>query len=367
MAADLRMRAFGIVLVISVLFATATLLPLVTSAARPAWSGTGHFVNEQIGYTPSPYTVQPNFRQAATSTGAANSTISSADSADLFVNFNFDTTNKTIYLVYTANGTAPNKTNGTSTTASFSNYSDPNRTWRVSIPAQTAGTVVNYVFYASDSTLALAWGRISGTPSNRDASQYQTIWSETDNAYFTYTVVAAGGPTATPTPTPTPTNTPTPGAITVTGAKAMWLDTNTIAWNGVAGASYRLLYDPDGGLTTAAEGTACSFPAPSAPCYVSLTASGTVSGYPKNPNATGKTRLLTGLSADNAKHLLKGQVVIASYNSGGTRLDATRAQIQSVLDALYAANAKTQTLGVTYSGGMPTVRVWAPTRRYRAA
>ena len=39
---------------------------------------------------------------------------------------------------------------------------------------------------------------------------------------------------------------PTP--IVVTAAKALWLDTNTIAWNGVAGASYKLLYDPDGGV-----------------------------------------------------------------------------------------------------------------------
>ncbi|MGQ9840646.1 MAG: hypothetical protein ACUVR4_09020 [Anaerolineae bacterium] len=92
-------------------------------------------------------------------------------------------------------------------------------------------------------------------------------------------------------------------------------------------------------------------------------ASGTVSGYPKNPNATGLTRLLTGLSADDARHLLKGQVVVASYDGGGNRVDATRAQIQSVLDALYAANAKTQTLGVAYSGGVPTVKVWAPTAK----
>ncbi|MDX9953373.1 MAG: hypothetical protein RBT75_04725, partial [Anaerolineae bacterium] len=160
-------------------------------------------------------------------------------------------------------------------------------------------------------------------------------------------------------------STPTP--ITVTAAKALWLDADTIAWNGVAGSSYKLLYDPDGGLTTAAEATACSFSPtlPTAPCYVSLTTSGTVSGYPKNPNATGKIRLLTGLSADATKHLLRGQAVVASYNSGGTRLDATGVQIQSVLDHLYVDNgtADDATLGVTYSGGAPTVKVWAPTAK----
>ena len=332
-------------------------LPSAMSLASPNWSGTGHFVTEQIGYTPGPYTVQPNFRQASTSTGAATSVISGGDSADLFVNFDFDTSGKTIYLVYTTNGSAPNKGNGTSATASFSNYSAPNRTWRVSIPQQSVGAVVNYVFYASNDSLANGWGRISGTPANRDVSQYQTGWNESDAAYFTYTVVTSGGPT------PTPTATPTPGPLAPSQARAMWLDTNTIAWNAAAAASYKLLYDPDGGLTTAAEATACTFPGPTGPCYVPLTTSGTVSGFPKNPNATSKIRLLTGLSADDAKHLLKGQVVVASYDGGGNRVDATRTQIQSVLDALYASSAKTQTLGVTYSGVTPSVSVWAPTAK----
>ena len=53
--------------------------------------------------------MQPNFRQAANSTGAANSTISSAEAADLFVNFAFPTDGKTVYLVYTTDGSAPTR------------------------------------------------------------------------------------------------------------------------------------------------------------------------------------------------------------------------------------------------------------------
>ncbi len=155
-----------------------------------------------------------------------------------------------------------------------------------------------------------------------------------------------------------------PPSGTPTGMRAFWLDTNTIGWNGAAGTSYKLLYDPDGALDPAVAGaTVCTFPAPTAPCHVNLTASGTVSGYPKNPNATGLPRLLTGLSAANAKHLLKGQVVVASYDGSTALLDISHVQIQSVLDALYADSAKTQTLGVSYSAGVPTLRVWAPTAR----
>ena len=157
----------------------------------------------------------------------------------------------------------------------------------------------------------------------------------------------------------------------LTKAKALWLDADTIAWNGVAGTSYNLLYDPTGAMKVvsgqidkaAAEANVCAFP-PTGACHVALTASGTISDgqYPKNPNVNGKTKLTTGLSADQAKSLLKGQLLIASYDVSGTK-DVTRVQIQSVLDAIYGATAKGATLGVTYNGGAPTVNVWAPTAK----
>ncbi|MBA3470812.1 MAG: DUF3372 domain-containing protein [Herpetosiphonaceae bacterium] len=138
------------------------------------------------------------------------------------------------------------------------------------------------------------------------------------------------------------------------GARALWLDVATIAWNGTAGASYKLLSDPDGQIDLAA-----------APA-LTLTASGTVNAadYPKNPNAGGLTRLK--LAAGNlglVPNLLKGQVVVASYNGVGTLLDMAPLQIQGVLDALYAAAATPQALGLSYSGGVPTVRLWAPTAK----
>ncbi|MFZ2360275.1 MAG: alpha-1,6-glucosidase domain-containing protein [Anaerolineae bacterium] len=210
----------------------------------------------------------------------------------------------------------------------YDNTSYPGANWYADIPAQSIGTFVRYQLFTR----------------NQSGSDYG--WTGFN---WSYTVAA------------------TPGPLVPSQARAMWLDTNTIAWNGVAGSSYKLLYDPDGGMTTAAESTACSFSPtlPSAPCYVPLTTDGTVSGFPKNPNATGKIRLLTGLAADDAKYLLKGQVVVASYDSGGARVDATRVQAQSVLDDLYVVNgtADDAVLGVTYSGGAPSVRVWAPTAK----
>jgi pullulanase/glycogen debranching enzyme len=152
--------------------------------------------------------------------------------------------------------------------------------------------------------------------------------------------------------------------VSVSAARAIWLDKTTIAWNNPTGSSYKLLYDPDGGLDATAGSTAC--PAIiTAPCYFSLTASGTVAGasYPKNPNANGLTKLVLSATDIQLKTVLKGQVVVAAYDGSGILQSATFAQLQSILDVLYASAAKTQTLGLSYSADVPTLKVWAPTAK----
>lgn len=182
--------------VMALAFGLALLAPGLGSAAKSegplaaTWAGTGHFVAESIGYTDGtharPYTAAPNFRQGGGSLNLARSDILAGEPADIYINFGFDTSGKTVYVVYTTNGSQPNKSNGTVVTASFSKYWEPNRTWFATIPSMTSGTNVNYVIYISDSTLAFAWGRISGTPANRLVSQYQTSWNENDGAGFWY-------------------------------------------------------------------------------------------------------------------------------------------------------------------------------------
>ena len=150
---------------------------------------------------------------------------------------------------------------------------------------------------------------------------------------------------------------------TLSDARALWLDSTTIGWNGSTGASYKLLFDPNGDLVPAtAAATACAGVF-TAPCYVPLTQSGTIAGYPKNPNATGLTRLTNTLTAAQAKTLLKGQTAVASYNGGGDLIQVSGTQIQSVLDDLYVDNgsAEATALGVTYSGTIPSLSIWAPT------
>lgn len=103
---------------------------------------------------------------------------------DLFVNFTFDTSSKSVYVVYTNDGSTPTKSNGENKTASFSNFNDPNRTWKVTINKafNISGDDIEYIFYISDNTLANAFGRV--TP----GGGYQTTWTEGDERGFTYTV-----------------------------------------------------------------------------------------------------------------------------------------------------------------------------------
>jgi len=212
--------------------------------------------------------------------------------------------------------------------------------YRAAIPAQPSNARLRYYVFSSANTDAIAPG---------DADLMTLTFNTNAGANFGYTVAAGSAP------------------IPLQGARALWLEQGTIGWSGAGGASYKLLSDPDGGVTESAEGT--PYADAGAPGFIALTASGTIApqAYPKNPNATGLIRLTlpAGLDSAQVKEILKGQVVVASYDADGKRLDATGVQIQGVLDHLYVdqGSAGDATLGVSYSGDTPTVRLWAPTAR----
>jgi pullulanase/glycogen debranching enzyme len=212
--------------------------------------------------------------------------------------------------------------------------------YTTSIAAQPDKTPVTYYVFSSANTETLAPG---------DADLMTLTANTNSGANYRYTVAAGSAP------------------IALTGARALWVDQDTLAWSGIAGASYKLIYDPDGDVSDSAEST--PLVDANAPGFLDLVASGTIGAhaYPKNPNAHGLTRLTlpTGITAAQVKQLLKGQAVVASYDASGRRLDATGVQTQGVLDHLYVDNgtAAQATLGVSYSDHTPTVRVWAPTAK----
>ena len=63
---------------------------------------------------------------------------------------------------------------------------------------------------------------------------------------------------------------------------------------------------------------------------------------------------------EELKQALKGQLAISAVGSDGAGVDATSLQIPGVLDDLYRYDGP---LGPTFEGGVPALRVWAPTAR----
>lgn len=163
-----------------------------TSFVLEGTGQSGHFPNESLGYIDGihahSYSVAPNYRQCGDVTNGTQSVIIPNSDADVYANFRYDTSGKTVYLIYTTDGSAPTKTNGSVVTANFSKYDDPNRWFYATIPssANLEGNIIKYVFYISDNTLANAFGRIAGTDGYN--SQYRTAWDEGDN-YFEYKVI----------------------------------------------------------------------------------------------------------------------------------------------------------------------------------
>ncbi|MEN4041328.1 MAG: pullulanase-type alpha-1,6-glucosidase, partial [Anaerolineaceae bacterium] len=150
---------------------------------------------------------------------------------------------------------------------------------------------------------------------------------------------------------------PNPGNIRQ--QSAYWVDGSTIAWAGAAEAGnvYRLYYAPEGGLAATTTGITGGE-------YITLLRD------PAGLSAAVKAKFphLAALPAlkirpaDRAKvpDILKGQIAVSALTADGSSVDASGLQIPGVLDDLYTYHGE---LGVTWAGGVPTIKVWAPTAR----
>ncbi|MFF4254827.1 pullulanase-type alpha-1,6-glucosidase [Streptomyces sp. NPDC001663] len=147
-------------------------------------------------------------------------------------------------------------------------------------------------------------------------------------------------------------------ALDLTTSKAVWIDRNTVAWNGSdAAASTQLLYSHDGsiavkdgaltsdderwlrlGRTTLTDAQKAKFP------------------YLKDYTAWS----VDPRDRDRVREALDGQLVASQRAANGAVLAATGVQIAGVLDDLYA-DATKSALGPTFHNGRPTLAVWAPT------
>ncbi|WP_037855780.1 pullulanase-type alpha-1,6-glucosidase [Streptomyces sp. NRRL S-340] len=148
-------------------------------------------------------------------------------------------------------------------------------------------------------------------------------------------------------------------ALDLSTSKAVWIDRDTVALNGSAGAaSTQLVYSRDGSITVK---------------------DGTLTSDDERWLRLGKTTLsdaqkakfphlkdYTAWSVDprdrgRVREALRGQVVASQRAANGAVLTATGVQLAGVLDDVYGTAAAGTRLGPVFRHGRPTLSVWAPT------
>jgi pullulanase-type alpha-1,6-glucosidase len=143
-------------------------------------------------------------------------------------------------------------------------------------------------------------------------------------------------------------------------ARAHWLSADTIAWSPGAvqpGWTVTLHYAVDGGLVLGTGGVSGGTAIPltwdpaglSAPLRAAFPHLAAYAAFHVPPDRLAEVR-----------QALKAQLAVSALDGSGSPVDATSVQIPGVLDDLYAYDGP---LGVVFEGGVPTLRVWAPTAR----
>jgi pullulanase len=142
-------------------------------------------------------------------------------------------------------------------------------------------------------------------------------------------------------------------------AQAHWVSSDTIAWNTPKpNGPVTLHYSCEGSLMLDDKGVSGG---PEIPLTYDP------AGVPdsvrtKYPHLAKFAAFKLPMNADKNEvaKALKSQLAISAKDGKGELLDATSLQIPGVLDDLYAYEGP---LGATFTGGVPTLRLWAPTAR----
>ncbi|MFI1045048.1 pullulanase-type alpha-1,6-glucosidase [Streptomyces griseoruber] len=149
-------------------------------------------------------------------------------------------------------------------------------------------------------------------------------------------------------------------ALDLTTSKAVWIDRNTLAWNGSeAAASTQLLYSHDGSITVD-KGALTSDDERWLRLAKTTLTDAQKARFPHLKDYTAWS--VDPRDRDRVREALSGQLVASQRAVNGAVLAATGVQIAGVLDDLYPKATKAA-LGPTFRGGRPTLAVWAPTAR----
>ncbi|MFE7076520.1 pullulanase-type alpha-1,6-glucosidase [Streptomyces sp. NPDC057620] len=148
-------------------------------------------------------------------------------------------------------------------------------------------------------------------------------------------------------------------ALDPTTSKAVWIDRNTVAWNGdESAASTQLLYSRKGSIK-AENGTLTSTDERWLRLGKTSLTDAQKAAFPHLKDYSAWT--VDPRDRDRVREALSGQLVASQRAANGAVLAATGVQIAGVLDDVYGTAATKADLGPTFRGGRPTLAVWAPT------
>ncbi|MDX3864899.1 pullulanase-type alpha-1,6-glucosidase [Streptomyces europaeiscabiei] len=148
-------------------------------------------------------------------------------------------------------------------------------------------------------------------------------------------------------------------ALDLTTSKAVWIDRNTVAWNGNDTAASTQLLSSRTGSITAKDGALTSTDERRLRLTKSALTDAQKARFPHLKSYTAWTVDLR--DRDRVREALRGQLVASQRAATGAVLAATGVQIAGVLDDLYGRSAADADLGPTFRKGRPTLAVWAPT------
>ncbi|OXY94301.1 pullulanase-type alpha-1,6-glucosidase [Streptomyces diastatochromogenes] len=147
-------------------------------------------------------------------------------------------------------------------------------------------------------------------------------------------------------------------ALDLTTSKAIWIDRNTVAWNGSDGAvSTQLLYSHDGSIAVK-DGTLTSDDERWLRLEKTTLTDAQKAKFPHLKDYTAWS--VDPRDRDRVRSALGGQLVASQRAANGAVLAATGVQIAGALDDLYSGATKSS-LGPVFHDGKPTLSVWAPT------
>ncbi|BEU04213.1 pullulanase [Agarivorans sp. OAG1] len=149
--------------------------------------------------------------------------------------------------------------------------------------------------------------------------------------------------------------------VAIDGAKAHWVDANTIAWEAAGNATQlELRYDPENGIAMDPEtkevtgGTAVAL----------STGSLTDEAKARFPHLSGLSAAEIEVDDATLKAILKSQIVVVAMDAEGVATAATQVQKPGVIDKVFVegeGGALAEELGAIVSGDDVSFKVWAPT------